>query len=182
MKVLNVGGGPTRQLPPQYDGWEQSLLDIDPSVKPDVCLDAKELGTFDAAQFDAVYCSHNLEHYAKHEVAIVLKGFNHVLVDGGVVDISVPSIKGLMQAMMAGNLEINDVWYRTGQGVPITFHDVLYGWGAQVESGNAWYAHKTGFTALSLGAALQQAGFDDIVLSDQGGNIFAKATKSCQQP
>jgi hypothetical protein len=182
MKVLNVGGGPTRQLPPQYDGWKQCLLDIDPATNPDLCLDARELCTLDANQFDAVYCSHNLEHYYKHEVPVVLKGFHHVLKEGGFVDVSVPNIRGLCSAMIASNLDINDVWYRTGQGVPITFHDVMFGWGLQVEFGNPWYAHKTAFTPLSLSEAFSRAGFAEVIVSDQGSNLFAKATKSCPQP
>ena len=32
MKVLNVGGGASRYLPPEYDGWEQDLLDIEAGV------------------------------------------------------------------------------------------------------------------------------------------------------
>ena len=153
------------------------MLDIDPSVSPDLCLDAKELCTLDAAQFDAVYCSHNLEHFYKHEVPIVLKGFYHVLREGGTVDISVPNIRGLINAIAAGNLDINDVWYRAGGSVPITFHDVMYGWGVQVESGNTWYSHKTGFTPLSLCDALLSAGFTNVEIADQGANILARAKK-----
>ena len=37
-----------------------------------------------AAEYDSVYCSHNLEHYHRHEVPRVLAGFRHVLKAGGV--------------------------------------------------------------------------------------------------
>ncbi len=67
--VLNVGGNNKNILLPQiYAGWEHILLDIDPAGKPDLALDARLLGTIAPAQFDAIFCSHNLEHYYRHEV------------------------------------------------------------------------------------------------------------------
>jgi hypothetical protein len=41
-RVLNVGGN-SRQipLPPQYAGFEHVLLDIDPTVSPDIPCDAR---------------------------------------------------------------------------------------------------------------------------------------------
>ena len=56
MRVLNVGGGTNRQLPKQYAGWEQDVLDIDPNVKPDILCDAKLMRKLPAAKYDAVFC------------------------------------------------------------------------------------------------------------------------------
>lgn len=79
-KVLNVGGNSKAiALPPIFDGYEHLLLDIDPTGKPDLLCDARELTSTPAAQYDAVYCSHNLEHYFRHDVPRVLAGFIHVL-------------------------------------------------------------------------------------------------------
>lgn len=62
-KVLNVGGNTKAiPLPPEYAGWEHVLLDIDPKGNPDVVCDARELTTLPSATYDAIYCSHNLEH------------------------------------------------------------------------------------------------------------------------
>jgi hypothetical protein len=177
MKVLNVGGGGSRKIPAQFDGWEQVLLDINPEVKPDVCLDAKEIGTLPENEYDAVYCSHTLEHFYKHEVQIVLKGFLHVLKPGGFAEVSVPDIRKLMDELISRNHDIDDVFYRAEYNMPITFHDVLYGWGQQVSSGNVFYAHKCGFTALSLATALEKAGFGDILQSIHDSNIYMKAFK-----
>jgi ubiquinone/menaquinone biosynthesis C-methylase UbiE len=177
MIVLNVGGGASRYLPSHYDGWKQVLLDIDPDVSPDIVCDAKELKTLDAGQFDVVYCSHNLEHFYQADVPKVLDGFMHVLKSGGSVDINVPNMKNLIQSIMSNNLDINDVWYRTGEGVPITFHDVMYGWGAKIAEGNIYYSHKCGFTSLSLGEALNKAGFKQIQVYEQGSNLMARAVK-----
>lgn len=180
MRVLNIGGGPTRELPIIYRGWEQVLLDIDPDVRPDIVCDAKNLRTLPARKYDAAYSSHMLEHFHKHEVPAVLAGMNHVLKRDGFVHLNVPDIGEVVRLMAEGNRDINDVWYMAGDH-PITFHDVIYGWGIQVASGNAFYAHKTGFTRKSLTKALRGAGFVKVMTApDKGGNIHAFAFK--QEP
>jgi hypothetical protein len=60
-------------------------------------------------------------------------------------------------------MDINDVLYQSVGGEAITVHDVIYGWGKEIEqSGVDFYAHKTGFTQASLYATLQQAGFAQV--------------------
>jgi SAM-dependent methyltransferase len=159
-RVLNVGGN-TKEipLPPEYAGFEHVLLDIDPAVEPDVVCDARELTALEAGQFDAVYCSHNLEHYYRHDVPRVLAGFLHVLKDGGFAQIRVPDIQAVMRAALERGLDINDTLYQSPAG-PITVADVMYGYGVEIErSRNDFYAHKTGFTRKSLLNALDEAGF-----------------------
>jgi ubiquinone/menaquinone biosynthesis C-methylase UbiE len=159
-KVLNVGGNSKAiALPPQYAGWEHMLLDIDPTGKPDIVCDARKLETLDAAQFDAVYCSHNLEHYYRHDVQKVLAGFLHVLKKGGFAHIRVPDINAVMRVTIERGLDIDDVLYQASSG-PIMVLDVLYGWSRKIEeSGEEFFAHKTGFTQKSLLTALQKASF-----------------------
>ncbi len=180
--VLNVGGGSNRNLPPEYDGWNQVVIDIDPQVSPDICLDAKLMDELPGFNYDAAFCSHNLEHFYKHDVPLVLKGMLHVLKDGGFAHISVPSFSGMIAAMQRDRLDINDVWYRTSGGTAITFHDVLYGWNHAMENGNLYYAHRCAFTQASLSEALLKAGFDGVHIGDDGYNIVAKAYKGkpCQ--
>jgi predicted SAM-dependent methyltransferase len=116
-RVLNVGGGSRHiPLPPEYAGYEQVLLDIDPLAEPDIMLDGRELGTLAGDQFDAVYCSHNLEHYYPHDVPRVLEGFLHVLKRGGFAQIKVPDMAELMQVVVSQSLELDDVLYRPPQG------------------------------------------------------------------
>jgi hypothetical protein len=176
LRVLNVGGGAGRDLPSLYKGWEQHLLDIDADVKPDICCDAKDVRTkIRAGIYDAVYCSHNLEHFYRHEVPVVLDGFAHVLKQNGFAHITVPDIGTLFEAVKGK--DINDTYYVCNGG-KITFHDVLYGWGLQVEAGNGFYAHKTGFTVKSLTKALTEAGFTKVMIASDGvGNIHSYAFK-----
>lgn len=159
-KVLNVGGNDKSiALPAHYAGFEHLLLDIDKTVSPDILCDARELTVLEGGQFDAVYCSHNLEHYYRHDVPRVLAGFLHVLKDGGFAEIRVPDIHELMKLTMERGLDIEDVLYDSEVG-PIMVLDVLYGHGARIErTGQDFFAHKTGFTAKSLRAALHRAGF-----------------------
>ncbi len=176
-RVLNVGGGGSRTLPPLYRGWEQTLLDIDPAVHPDVCCDALQLATLPARQYDAVYCSHNLEHFYQHDVPTVLNGFAHVLKKTGFVHLAVPDVLALMHAVVEGKRDINETWYICSAG-PIRFHDVLYGWGKVMSEGNLFYAHKCGFSEKSLTKYLKSAGFVSVFTATANGNLEAFAFRS----
>lgn len=177
-KVLNVGGNSKAiPLPPAYTGYEHLLLDIDPTGQPDICCDARLLTTLEAGQFDAIYCSHNLEHYYHHDVSKVLAGFRHVLKDSGFVHLRVPDIGAVMKACVERNLDIDDVLYQSSLG-PITVMDVIYGYGKQIESsGVDFFAHKTGFTQKSLARALMASGFDKIYCTTGNLEVVAWAFK-----
>jgi len=157
---LNVGGNSKDiSLPPQYAGFEHILLDIDPKGAPDIVCDARRLTTLEAGIFDAVYCSHNLEHYYRHDVPKVLRGFLHVLKEGGFAQILVPDIAEVMRLTLERRLDIDDILYQSAAG-PIMVLDVLYGHSVEIErSGNDFFAHKTGFTHKSLMGILKKSGF-----------------------
>lgn len=173
-RILNVGGGTSRQIPVRYHGWIQDLLDIDPAVNPDIVCDAKRLGTLKPMQYDAIFCSHNLEHFHAHEVPHVLAGFRHLLKPHGVAHIVVPDMMALFEAVIAGTHDIEDTWYQSSSG-PIAFLDVCYGWRKQIEQGNDYYCHKTGFSETSLTKAIRQAGFTTIYIARDGYNLEAIA-------
>jgi SAM-dependent methyltransferase len=179
-RVLNVGGGSKEiPIPPYFNNWRHDLLDIDPKGKPDVLCDARELHTLAANQYDAVYCSHNLEHYYKHDGPKVVKGFLHVLKPDGFAQIHVPDVASVMRRVVASNLDIEDVLYQSPGG-PISVCDVIYGWAKQIEtSGVDFYAHKTGFTTDSLEGLLRRSGFSNVYMfaSEEGFEIKAIAFK-----
>ncbi len=177
-KVLNVGGNnKSIPLPPQYVEFEHLLLDIDPRGEPDFVCDARNLATLDADQFDAIYCSHNLEHYYRHDVKKVLNGFLHVLNENGFVHIRVPDIQEVMRITMERNLDLDDFLYQSSAG-PIMVSDVLYGYSVEIErSGQDFFSHKTGFTQKSLEKALQNAGFYKIYTTTRNLEVVALAFK-----
>lgn len=177
-KVLNVGGNSKLiPLPVQYAEFEHLLLDIDPTGNPDVLCDSRELSALQSAQFEMIYCSHNLEHYYEHDVKKVLAGFLHVLKDGGAVHLIVPNMREVMQYAIINNLDITDVLYESGIG-PIRVIDVIYGYSKQIEnSGVDFFAHKTGFTLKSLLNTLNLAGFTNIHGKEEGFNLIFIAFK-----
>ncbi|MGA1303547.1 MAG: class I SAM-dependent methyltransferase [Cyanobium sp.] len=177
-KVLNVGGNNKAiALPPQYADFEHLLLDIDPKGAPDILCDARQLTTLESGQFAAVYCSHNLEHYHRHEVPRVLAGFLHVLQEGGFAHIRVPDLQAVMREVMEKTLDLEDVLYVSPAG-PIMVLDVIYGYSVEIErSGHDFYAHKTGFTQKSLLRVLQAAGFQGIYSGTGNREIRAVAFK-----
>lgn len=181
-KVLNVGGNSKAiPLPPQYEGWDHVLLDIDPKGNPDVVCDARELISLPESVYDSVYCSHNLEHYYHHDAKKVLAGFIHVLKADGFVFIRVPDISAVMQIVVANNLDIDDVLYQCPAG-PIMVRDVIYGWGKEIErSGCDFFAHKTGFTEKSLTNLLDTAGFPWI-FTNTGDNLEITAFAFKDEP
>lgn len=163
-RVLNVGGGSKAvALPPHFQDWEQLLLDIDARVGADLVGDARALRESAAANsFDAVYCSHNLEHYYRHDVDRVLQGFLHVLKADGFAEIRVPDIGALIKLLAKDDLDIEQEVYRANVG-SITAHDMIYGYAPEIEaSGQDFYAHKTGFSRDSLLRALRSNGFGEI--------------------
>jgi predicted SAM-dependent methyltransferase len=64
-------------------------------------LDARELLTLEAEQFDGIANSHNLEHYYRHDTPKVLKGFRHVLKKTGFAEIIVPDIQAVARSIVA---------------------------------------------------------------------------------
>ncbi|HSY30339.1 MAG TPA: methyltransferase domain-containing protein, partial [Burkholderiaceae bacterium] len=178
-KVLNVGGNSKNiPIPDVYRGWQHDLLDIDPRGNPDVVCDARLLTQLPAAQYDAVYCSHNLEHYYQHDVVKVLAGFRHVLKDDGFVQIIVPDMAAVLKRMVDGGLDIDDELYVSRSG-PIRVVDVIYGYAVEIErSGNDFFAHKTGFTEKSLVARLNGSGFSAVITAFGELEIMALAFKN----
>jgi SAM-dependent methyltransferase len=181
-RLLNVGGfSKSIAIPGYFRGWDHMLLDIDPTVGADVVCDARELETLAPSQFDAIYCSHNLEHYYKHDVIRVLRGFLHVLQPDGFAQIRVPDLHAVFRKVVTAKLDLDDTLYVTRNGQPILVSDVIYGWTKKIEqSGQEFFAHKTGFSPSSLRAALLTAGFQTVATtaSEKRFEVAALAFKA----
>ena len=184
-RVLNVGGhSHDIELPEIYRDWQHHLLDIDPKGQPDILCDARKLTSLEGHQYDAIYCSHNLEHYNDHEVDQVLHGFVHLLEPkAGFAHIRVPDLLAVFAVMQQRNLDLDDVLYQTAAGLPIKVLDVIYGWGQQIErSGADFYAHKTGFSEKRLVDRLQQNGFPWVMAARDRARLEIVAFAFIHQP
>ena len=76
--------------------------------------------------------------------------------------------------MQDQKIGLDDVLYTSPAG-PITPHDVIYGFQAEIEqSSQDFYAHKTGFTPESLAEILFRGGFSQLILrSDNTVGLYA---------
>lgn len=176
-KVLNVGyNSKAIPIPSCYDGWQHDLLDIDPKCNPDLLFDARELWKLPPRQYDSIYCSHNLVNYHRHDLTKVLKGFRTILKKDGFIYVKVPDLFAVMEQVVKGGLDIDDVLYELPH-TAILVRDVIFGWHVEIErSGNDFFSHKTGFTARSLQCALEDNGFKSVhVWRDSGYELTALA-------
>jgi predicted SAM-dependent methyltransferase len=161
-QVLHVGCGPRgpHRLHPVFAAggdWEEIRLDLDPAVQPDiVCSTVDMRGHVPSASVDAVWSSHNMEHLHDHEVPRALAEFHRVLRPDGFFLMRCPDLQSVMEAFLENGLE--SVAYTSPAG-PITPLDMIYGHRPSIAAGNAFMAHKTGFTDMRLARMLLEAGF-----------------------
>jgi SAM-dependent methyltransferase len=169
--LLHVGCGPARpdKLHPFFrrPGWTELRLDIDPQVRPDIVASIVDLGCVESGSVDAVWSSHNLEHLYEHEVRKALAEFVRVLRPDGFMLCTTPDLVRVAAEIAAGRLE--DTLYVSPAG-PITAVDVLFGLRTSVSAGNAFMAHRTGFSAERLGRLMLEAGFHEAQTWE--GNAF----------
>jgi len=147
MRILHPGCGGA-SLPSWFKGWEIVRLDIDESCRPDVVASMVDMG--DIGKFDAIYCSHTLEHLYPHDVKKALKEFIRVLNDDAFVMLFVPDLEDVKPD--------NKVLF-TSPGGDICGLDLMYGHRGLVEE-SPYMAHHTGFTKELLADEFRDAGFD----------------------
>lgn len=150
MKVLHAGcgGAPLPDYFRQLGNVQETRLDINPEMKPDVVANLTDMG--DIGEFDALYCAHCVEHLYPHEILMALSEFRRVLKPGGYAVVVVPDLEGL---------EVSDrVLYTTEAGLEVTAFDLFYGHRKLTEA-QPYMAHHSGFTAALLTQAMRDAGF-----------------------
>jgi len=95
----------------------------------------------------------------------VLSGFHHILKPDGFIELKVPDIQALMEHLVRYGMGLDDPLYRSPYG-PVTALDVISGYGKELqESGNDFWAHKTGFSPKRLERAVKDAGFPLVFLT-----------------
>jgi hypothetical protein len=158
MKVLNIGaGGKGIPIPPHYQGWDIVRLDIAPEAEPDILLDARQLATLPAEQFDAAYSNHFLEHMPPWELAEILKGMRHIIKPEGWIETRVPDLLALIRLVATDKLDVDSFVY-SSPGGNIHVDDIIFGF-APYRQRSEFMAHKTGFSEGSLVKLLKVSGF-----------------------
>lgn len=160
-------------------GWREVRLDKDPSVAPDIVASITDLSMIPAGSVHAVWSSHNLEHVHAHEVPLALSEFYRVLRPEGFALITLPDLQKVAELIAADRLA--EPAYESAVG-PITPLDILYGHRPSIAAGHTLMAHKTGFTATSLGRALLLAGFHSVDVNRSGFDLWALAEKTTATP
>jgi SAM-dependent methyltransferase len=170
-RVLNAGSGAytPERLHPAFRNldWTEIRLDIDETTQPHIIGSITDLSAIGNATFDAIWCSHNLEHLHTHEVGKALAEFRRVLKPDGFALIATPDLEAIAELVVNGRVE--DVAYQSQAG-PITALDMLYGLSVSIARGNSFMSHRTGFTADRLGRLLVDSGFSEVLA--RKGRLF----------
>lgn len=129
-------------LPDWLNGFDETRLDIDESVNPDIVASMLNLG--EIGTYDAVLCRHALEHLYPHEVEIAISEFHRVLKHGGHLIVFVPDLQDVQAT--------EKVLFESPSG-PIAGIDLIYGFREATKT-NPYMQHKTGFVSETLHKAL----------------------------
>ena len=177
-RVLHVGCGsynPAKlHVTFRKPGWLEVRLDIDPNVKPDIVATMTAMTPVADESVDAIFSSHNLEHLYSHEVPVALGEFFRVLKPGGFVLATMPDLQRAAEHIAAGNLE--GVLYQSPAG-PVSAIDIVFGFRPSVARGNTFMAHRTGYTADSLGKKFAASGFQQINVERKNLDLWVVAYK-----
>jgi SAM-dependent methyltransferase len=176
-RVLSAGSGPasSRQLHPAFraENWQEVRFDIDPRTKPDVVGSVTDMSKLIPSQsFDSVWSSHSLEHLYAHEVPIALGEFRRILKIDGFALITSPDVESIASMILDHGLDY--VAYTSPMG-PITPRDMLFGHSASIQRGSIHMAHNTGFTCVTLGQNLLDAGFPIVLAKRERFALWALA-------
>lgn len=160
------------------DEWIELRLDIDESVQPDIVGTMTDMSRVPDSSVDAIFSSHNIEHLYAHEVPLALSEFLRVLKPDGFAVITCPDLQSVCTLVAQGKLV--EPAYHTGQGIPISPMDILYGWRLPMAQGNLYMAHRCGFTEDVLRGTLLGAGFVSVgtLARPDHFDLWAVASKS----
>jgi ubiquinone/menaquinone biosynthesis C-methylase UbiE len=150
-------------------------------VSPDIVGTMTDMSAVPDASVDALFSSHNIEHLYPFEVPQALVEFRRVLKPDGFAVITCPDLRSV--AALVAEDRLSEPAYASEAG-PISAHDMIFGHRADLERGNLFMAHRTGFTSRTLEAALREAGFAKVVMLQRprAFDLWALATMDARSP
>ncbi len=163
-RILHVGCGGV-ELPDWFSKLTEVRLDIDPSMQPDIVASMVDIG--EVGHYEALFCSHALEHLYPHEVPVALKEFYRVLEPGGSAVIFVPDLEDVRPT--------EDILMVSPAG-PICGLDMYYGHRPQLID-RPHMAHHCGFVSATLKTALESAGFTATIKRCHNYNLMGVGQK-----
>ncbi len=155
-------------------GWKVIRMDVNAALNPDIAGVFTDIKPVQSASIDAVWCPHLLHRFFLHDVLTGLRECFRVLKEGGRLITSVPDAQ-LAATYLANNKPFETV-YDSPAG-PVTAIDMLYGFVPALREGKTFLAHRTGFTAESLGLAMRETGFTNIQVQRDVAEITALGFK-----
>jgi len=171
--LLHAGCGSKLNKPPrEYAAYKEVRLDCNKLVDPDIIASIVAMPQVDDNRYDAIFCSHVLEHLFSHEVGMALAEFARVLKPGGELWVQCPDLQAIGGRLALDQADV--VVYRGGIG-PVSPLDMIYGHRGAIGAGNTFMAHRTGFTQSVLKNALDTAGFLSVKI-DRDTAFELKAT------
>ena len=141
-RLLHVGCGGDAK-PEWATEYTETRLDIDGSHNPHIVASMTDMG--DIGEYDAIYCSHALEHLTPEDGDKALAEFVRVLAPGGFAMVLVPDLE---------DVKATDEVILEAPCGPITGLDMIYGL-----RGLPYMAHQTGFVKSTLDKTMHRAGF-----------------------
>jgi len=165
VRLLNIGAGPRGiPIPPHYHDWDVVRLDIEATNEPDLLMDAMDLDTLEAGQFDAAYASHLLEHIYTFDLARFLAGVRHVLTADGFAEFRVPNALEACRLAVEAN-SLSAFCYKVN-GAHVTAWDMFYGWLPYQERYGEPMVHRNAFDPARLVSTLEGYGFPRVYVAD----------------
>ncbi len=146
-------------MPYHYAAWNKELVSESPMDGSRFVKSVLRLTDLRSGSYDAVYYSHHLKGHSLYEGGLILHGIRLLLKPGGFLHLKVPNVLALMHQLVEQGHDLEDVAYMSAAG-PISYHDVLWGLGAEVANeGREQRGHRTGFSRKLLDRLLFDNGF-----------------------
>lgn len=163
-KVLDLGSGTVNRLTEDYKDFERITLDFNPNMKPDIFCDVRKMDEREDLKeaFDAVFCSHMIEHFSIRDIRKILQNVKFVMKKDAWFEILCPDVLAVMKYVVDERMDLDAVLYRV-LTKDIRAIDVLYGLGNTREDTrfeNEFMKHCFGFSRKTLVQTLHSAGFN----------------------